>query len=256
MGMRDASGETVMQHSDTVDPAEIGKFDEMAATWWDTEGDFKPLHRMNPIRLDFIRDQVCAQFARDPRAMRPLDGLRVIDVGCGGGLLSEPLARMGASVTGIDAGEAAIAVAREHAAAQGIDIDYRPITSDALAAEGAQCEVVTAMEIVEHVADVPAFIASLNALLAPGGLLVMSTINRTARSYATAIAGAEVILRWLPRGTHDWAKFPTPTELTAALEQVGLSVVDETGFHYSVLGDRWSRTEDMSVNYALVAEKR
>ncbi|MCL4142678.1 UNVERIFIED_CONTAM: hypothetical protein GTU68_008646 [Idotea baltica] len=216
----------------------------MSDSWWDPEGDFKPLHGMNPIRLDFIRDQVCAQF-----------GLKVIDVGCGGGLLAEPLFRMGGTITGIDAGSAAITAAREHAAFQGFEIDYRATTSDVLAAEGAQFDVVTAMEVVEHVADVPAFITSLSALLAPGGIVIISTINRTARSYLSAIAGAELVMRWLPRGTHDWNKFPTPTELAANLEESGLKVVDETGFHYSLLADRWSRTEDLSVNFALVAEK-
>ena len=241
--------------TETVDTAEIGKFDRMAATWWDPEGEAKPLHRMNPIRLDYIRDHVCAQYGRDPEAIRPLSDLSVVDVGCGGGLLCEPMARLGASVTGVDASAEAIAVARDHAALHGLTIDYRSDAAAALVAEGAQFDVVLAMEIVEHVADIPAFLRDVAALAKPGALIFLSTLNRTAKSYALAIGAAEYVLRWLPRGTHDWNKFPTPTELEAALVAAGLTVVDDTGFSYAPLRDKWSRSKDMSVNYALVAEK-
>ncbi len=241
--------------TETVDAAEIGKFDRMAATWWDPDGEAKPLHRMNPIRLDYIRDHVCAQYGRDPNRIRPFDGLDIVDVGCGGGLLCEPMARLGASVTGVDASAEAIAVARDHADTHGLNIEYRADPADALVREGAQFDVVLAMEIVEHVADIPAFLKDVTALAKPGGLIFLSTLNRTAKSYALAIGAAEYVLRWLPRGTHDWNKFPTPKELEAALVDAGLTVVDDTGFTYAALRDTWSRSDDMSVNYALVAEK-
>lgn len=241
--------------TDTIDAAEIGKFDRMAATWWDPDGEAKPLHRMNPVRLDYIRDQVCAQYGRDPDAIRALDGLSIVDVGCGGGLLCEPMARLGAAVTGVDASQEAIAVARDHADEHGLTIDYRADDAGALVREGVQFDVVLAMEIVEHVADIPAFLADVSALAKPGALVFLSTLNRTAKSYALAIGAAEYVLRWLPRGTHDWNKFPTPAELEAALEAAGLPVVDETGFSYAPITDKWSRTTDLSVNYALLAEK-
>ncbi len=241
--------------TDTVDAAEIGKFDRMAATWWDAEGEAKPLHRMNPIRLDYIRDHVCAQYGRDPDVIRPFEGLNIVDVGCGGGLLCEPMARMGGGITGVDASAEAIAVARDHADAHGLTITYRADPAAALVAEGTQFDVVLAMEIVEHVADIPSFLQDVTALAKPGALVFFSTLNRTAKSYALAIGAAEYFLRWLPRGTHDWNKFPTPAELEAALVEAGLVVVDDTGFTYAALRDRWSRTKDMSVNYALVAEK-
>jgi len=241
--------------TETVDAAEIGKFDRMAATWWDPEGEAKPLHRMNPIRLDYIRDHVCAQYGRDPEMIRAFDGLNIVDVGCGGGLLCEPMARLGASVTGVDASAEAIAVARDHAETHGLTIDYRADPADVLVREGAQFDVVLAMEIVEHVSDIPTFLADVAALAKPGGLVFLSTLNRTAKSFALAIGAAEYVLRWLPRGTHDWNKFPTPKELETALVEAGLTVVDDTGFSYAPLRDKWSRSKDMSVNYALVAEK-
>lgn len=241
--------------TDTVDAAEIGKFDRMAATWWDPEGEAKPLHRMNPVRLDYIRDHVCAQYGRDPAVIRPFAELELVDVGCGGGLLCEPMARLGAEVTGVDASAEAIAVARDHADEHGLTIDYRSDAAAALVEEGARYDVVLAMEIIEHVADTPAFLADVAALAKPGALIFLSTLNRTAKSYALAIGAAEYILRWLPRGTHDWNKFPTPQELEAALVDAGLKVVDDTGFSYAPVTDRWTRTKDMSVNYGLVAEK-
>lgn len=241
--------------SETIDNAEIEKFDRMAATWWDPDGDMKPLHRMNPVRLDFIRDHVCAQYGRDPEAIRPFEEVDIIDVGCGGGLLCEPMARLGATVTGVDAAYEAIAVARDHADTHGLSVDYRNEPAATLVDQGVQFDVVLAMEIVEHVADMSAFLLDVAALTKPGGLVFVSTLNRTAKSYALAIGAAEYLLRWLPRGTHDWNKFPTPKELEAALESAGLSVVDDTGFVYAPLRDHWSRSTDMAVNYALVAEK-
>ncbi len=239
----------------TVDAGEIGKFDRMAATWWDPEGEAKPLHRMNPVRLDYIRDHISMQFDRDPQAIRSLDGLTVLDVGCGGGLLCEPMARLGASVTGVDASTEAIVVARDHARLHGLDIAYRADSADRLVQENAQFDVVLAMEIVEHVADIPAFLSDIAAMVKPGGLVFLSTLNRTAKSYALAIGAAEYLFRWLPRGTHDWNRFPTPVELETALEEAGLKVVDDTGFSYAALRDTWSRSKDLSVNYAMVAEK-
>jgi len=241
--------------TETVDSAEIGKFDRMAATWWDPEGEAKPLHRMNPVRLDYIRDHICAQYGRDPRSIRPFSGLDIVDVGCGGGLLCEPMARLGAAVTGVDASGEAISVAHEHGREHGLEIEYRNDAAATLVSEGAHFDVVLALEIVEHVADIPAFLSDVAALAKPGALVFLSTLNRTAKSYALAIGAAEYVLRWLPRGTHDWNKFPTPNELEAALVSAGLTVVDDTGFSYAALRDRWSRTKDMSVNYALVAEK-
>lgn len=244
----------MMQHDGgTVDAAEVGKFADLAAVWWDPDGDFRPLHRMNPIRLDYLRDHICAQFGRDPDALKPLSGLSILDVGCGGGLLCEPLARMGADVTGIDAAEEGIAAAKAHAAEMGLRIDYRAMTAEALAEADKRFDAVVAMEIVEHVSDLDAFARALGALVEPGGLVALSTLNRTPQSYALAIVGAEYILRWLPRGTHDWNRFPTPAELGASLMQGNLHVVDETGFGYNPLGDTWRRSDDLSVNYAVVA---
>ncbi len=237
----------------TVDEGEVGKFAALAETWWDPDGAFRPLHRMNPIRLDWLRDHLCGQFGRDPSGLAPLKGLRVLDVGCGGGLLSEPLARMGATVMGIDAAEEGVMAARAHAGAMGLEIEYRAVTAEALAEEGMRFDAVLALEIVEHVADLPAFASALGDLVEPHGLVALSTLNRTARSYALAIVGAEYILGWLPRGTHDWNRFPTPEDLRMALAGGGLQVVDETGFIYNPLSDDWRRGEDVSVNYGVVA---
>ncbi len=237
----------------TVDSSEVDKFAALAATWWDADGPFRPLHRMNPVRLDWLRDHLCGQFGRDPKERNALSGLRVLDVGCGGGLLSEPLARMGATVTGIDAAEEGVLAARAHAGAMGLKIDYRAVTAEELAGEGARFDAVLALEIVEHVADLPAFAEALGALVEPEGLVALSTLNRTARSYALAIVGAEYVLGWLPRGTHDWNRFPTPQELRTILAEGGLSVVDEAGFSYNPLADTWSRSGDLSVNYGLIA---
>ena len=240
----------------TVDPAEIAKFEAMAADWWAPEGKFKPLHAMNPCRIGYIAGQAAMEFGRDRKPRRPFEGLSLADIGCGGGLAAEPLARLGFDVTGFDAAAESLGVARAHAASMGLAIDYRNETAEAAAARGAQFDVVTALEIVEHVADIPAFCAALSALVKPGGALFMSTLNRTAKSWASAIVGAEYILGWLPRGTHDWNKFPTPEELEAALAEAGLTVVDATGMKPDLKRGGWlTDAEDLSVNYLTMAIK-
>lgn len=240
----------------SIDPAEVAKFEAMAAEWWDEGGKFKPLHMMNPIRLDYIVTQIATEFARDRRGPRPLDGLRLLDIGCGGGLVAEPMARLGAAVTGADAAEANIAVARIHAEQQGLEIDYRATTAESLAADGTAFDVVLALEIVEHVADPAAFLATCAQLLKPGGLLIASTLNRTPQSFAAAIIGAEWIMRWLPRGTHEWRRFITPDELAGMAEQAGLVVIDRAGMVFNPLLWDWRLSDrDLSVNYTLSARK-
>lgn len=234
----------------TVDPAEVAKFEAMAAEWWDPAGKFKPLHMLNPCRLDYICAQIAAEFDRDLSSRQPFAGLRLLDIGCGGGLLSEPMARLGAEVVGADAAPRNIPVAQVHAAQMGLTIDYRNTTAEAMAAEGEQFDVVLNMEVVEHVADPLAYLTACHDLLKPGGLHICSTINRNPKSYAMAIVGAEVVMRWLPRGTHDWSKFITPDELFALLEQAGLKPVDRKGFVFNPLSWSWSlSSRDLSVNY-------
>lgn len=241
----------------SVDPAEVAKFEAMAAEWWDPNGKFRPLHRMNPCRLDYIVSQVAGEYGRDTGAARPFEGLRLLDVGCGGGLLSEPMARLGATVTGIDASEGTTGVAAAHAAQSGLAIDYRQMTAEDLAASGARFDVILAMEVVEHVADPASFLATCRALLADGGLLVCSTLNRTAKSFGAAIVGAEWLLRWLPRGTHDWNKFLTPDELWSAMEGAGLEPVDRKGMVFDPVAWDWSLSErDLAVNYVVTALRR
>jgi 2-polyprenyl-6-hydroxyphenyl methylase/3-demethylubiquinone-9 3-methyltransferase len=232
----------------------VRKFGELAHEWWDPDGKFRPLHRFNPVRLAYIRDVVTRHFGRDVKAGKPFAGLRLLDIGCGGGILCEPMARLGAAVVGIDPSETNTDVARLHAGRAGLDIDYRATTAEALAGSGEGFEVVLAMEVVEHVADMSAFIASASALLKAGGLLFVATINRTPKAFALAIVGAEYLLRWLPRGTHDYSKLVRPAELEAALAEAGLIVHDRTGVRYNPLTDRWSRSSDMDVNYMVVAE--
>ena len=239
----------------TVDADEVARFSALAAEWWDFGGKMGVLHKFNPVRLGFIRDAVCRRLGRDPKRLDSLSGLRILDIGCGGGLLSEPLARLGAAVVGADPAQANIAAAKLHAGAGGLAIDYRATTAEALADAGESFDVVLAMEVVEHVADVNLFVRLSAAMVKPGGLMIAATLNRTLKSFALAIVGAEYILRWLPRGTHQWDKFVTPNELEIALELGGLRVIDETGVVYNPLADQWRLASDMDVNYMLVAER-
>jgi 2-polyprenyl-6-hydroxyphenyl methylase/3-demethylubiquinone-9 3-methyltransferase len=237
-----------------VDPAEVGKFDRMAARWWDPKGPAEPLHKLNPCRLDYVCAQIAAQFDRDRRTPQPFAGLDILDVGCGGGLISEPMARLGATVTGLDAAEAAIAAAQAHARESGLDITYRADTAETLSAEGGAFDAILALEVVEHVPDPAALLVTLSQLLRPGGLVILSTLNRTPASFLKAIVGAEWVMGWLPRGTHDWRRFVTPEELSRMAEAAGLAPVDRMGMAYAPLSDRWSLTpRDLSANYLLTA---
>lgn len=249
--------ENMSSSPSTVDAAEIAHFTAMADEWWDATGKFAPLHAMNPTRLHFIRDHVAAHYGRDTTMREPLNGLTLLDIGSGGGLMCEPMARLGAKVTGVDAAEKNTHIARLHAEQMGLDIDYHHSTAEALAAEGKQYDIVFALEIVEHVADVEAFLAAVSALVKPGGLLFMSTINRTAKAYATAIIGAEYIMRWLPKGTHHWNKFLKPSELILPLEQHGITTRDVQGMVYNLFNASWSLSPTaLDVNYIFAAEKR
>lgn len=246
----------IAAHHNTVDDAEIAHFTAMADEWWDAKGKFKPLHQMNPLRLQFIRDHIAAHHGRAATASRPLDGLSLLDIGSGGGLLCEPLTRLGATVTGVDAAAKNIEIAKIHAQQMGLNIDYRHSTAEALASAGEQYDVVLAMEIVEHVADVDAFLAAISALVKPNGLLFMSTLNRTAKSYAMAIVGAEYVLRWLPKGTHHWKKFLKPSELILPLEQHGIRTADLQGMVYEPFSANWRLdTQNLDVNYVFVGRK-
>ncbi|GGE19391.1 3-demethylubiquinone-9 3-methyltransferase [Gemmobacter megaterium] len=246
-----------MSTVNTVDPAEVAKFEAMAAEWWDPSGKFKPLHMLNPCRLDYICTQIAAEFGRDLRADRPLAGLRLLDIGCGGGLLAEPMARLGADVVGADAAERNIPVARIHAEQSGLPIEYRHTTAEALAAAGERFDVVLNMEVVEHVADPLGYLTACHDLLKPGGLMVCSTLNRNLKSYMMAIVGAEQIMRWLPRGTHEWSKFITPDELYDLLRRAGLDPVDRKGMVFNPLGWSWSLSDrDLSVNYVTTSLRR
>jgi len=236
----------------TVDEGEIERFSRIAEEWWDPKGKFAPLHRLNPLRLGYIRDRAAAHWRRDPLGGSPLEGLSLLDIGCGGGLLCEPATRLGAAVTGIDAADRNIATARLHAERQGLAIDYREATAEALTAEGRQFDIVLALEIVEHVADVDLFLKSCGRLAKPGGLVFLSTLNRTAKAWALAIAGAEYMLRWLPRGTHDWRKFLKPSEVVRGLRMGGVEAQEIVGVVYSPLSRAWSlNARDLDVNYML-----
>lgn len=244
-------------HQSTIDPAEVAKFEAMAAEWWDPNGKFKPLHMLNPCRLDYITQQIAAEYDRNLTESNAFDGLRILDIGCGGGLLAEPMARLGATVIGADAAERNIPVAQVHAAQAGLLIDYRHTTAEAMAEAGEQFDVVLNMEVVEHVADPLMYLTACQQLLKPGGLHICSTINRNPKSYMFAIFGAEVVMRWLPKGTHEWNKFITPDELFALMTQAGLDPVDRTGFVFNPVSWSWSLSDrDLSVNYVTAAIKR
>lgn len=239
-----------------VDPREVAKFEAMAAEWWDPGGKFRPLHLMNPCRLDYVVGQIAAEFGRDPAADAPFAGLRLLDLGCGGGLVAEPMARLGAEVVGADPSEGTVPVARVHAAQSGLAIDYRETTAEALAAAGESFDVVLTLEVVEHVPDPAAYLGVAAELLRPGGLAVVSTLNRTSKAWALAVVGAERVLRWLPPGTHDWQRFVTPEELSEMLGAAGLEVVDRTGMVFDPLRGRWRLDPaDLAVNYAVTAVK-
>jgi 2-polyprenyl-6-hydroxyphenyl methylase/3-demethylubiquinone-9 3-methyltransferase len=250
-----------MPDSASIDPAEVAKFSAMAAEWWDPSGKFAPLHKFNPVRLGFIRDQAAALFGRDTRSLRPFEGLSLLDIGCGGGLLSEPMSRLGFAVTGADASEKNIGTAKAHAAQSGLlqgerAINYRATSAETLAAEGLSFDVVLNMEVVEHVADVPAYLAACTALVRPGGLTFVATLNKTLKSLALAKIGAEYVLNWLPHGTHDWNRFISPTELQKSLEETGLTILKMQGVSFDPLKWDWRLSNDVDVNYMLVAERR
>ena len=243
-----------MSGATTVDPTEIAKFEAMAAEWWDPNGKFKPLHMLNPCRLDYITSQIAAEYDRDLETQFPFKGLRLLDIGCGGGLLCEPMARLGATVVGVDAAAGNIPVARTHAAQSGLEIDYRHTTAEALAEAGERFDVVLNMEVVEHVSDPLAYLTACRTLLKPGGLHICSTINRNPKSFAMAIVGAEYVMRWLPKGTHGWSKFITPDELCDLMRQAGLDPVDRKGFQFNPISWTWCLSDrDLSVNYVTAA---
>ncbi|XP_062228071.1 ubiquinone biosynthesis O-methyltransferase, mitochondrial-like [Phragmites australis] len=251
---RSGGGPTVS----SLNPTEVAKFAAIAETWWDFDGPFKPLHLMNPIRISFIRSTLCRHFRRDPYSSMPLEGLKVIDVGCGGGILSEPLARMGATVTAIDAVDKNIKIASIHAASDPTtaSIEYCCTTAEKLVKEKRQFDAVISLEVIEHVANPLEFCESLSALTVPNGATVVSTINRSMRAYATAIVAAEYILNWLPKGTHEWSKLVTPEELVLMLQKASISVQEMAGFVYNPLRGEWSLSDDISVNYIAFGIKK
>lgn len=239
----------------TIDSEEVARFSAMAEEWWDPTGKFKPLHKFSPVRLGYIKEHVCRHFGRDPMATDAFKGLRCLDIGCGGGLLSEPMARLGADVVGADPSETNIEIARLHMKTSGLEIDYRAETAEALAAAGETFDVVFNMEVVEHVADVPLFLEATAQMVRPGGLMFVATINRTLKAYALAIVGAEYVLRWLPKGTHSYEKLVRPSEIEGPLQTAGLTMIDRCGVTYNPLTDTWARSRDMDVNYMLLAER-
>src|SRR5688572_4984813 len=239
----------------SIDPDEVEQFARLGAQWWNPRGPMAALHKFNPVRLGYIRDQAVAHSSRDPKKLDCLSGLRILDIGCGGGILSEPLARLGAQVVGADPSEENVAVAAAHAKDSGVSVDYRATTAEDLATQREQFDLVLAMEVVEHVTNVDGFVAACASMVKPGGLMIAATLNRTMKSFALAIVGAEYILRWLPRGTHQWDKFVTPEELERALVAGGLGVTAERGVIYNLLADRWQLSDDMDVNYMMVAAR-
>jgi 2-polyprenyl-6-hydroxyphenyl methylase/3-demethylubiquinone-9 3-methyltransferase len=242
-----------LRETSTADPQEIERFAAQAKAWWDPEGSFRPLHRLNPTRLGFIRQHLVAHFGRNTASLRPFEGLSLLDIGCGGGLITEPMSRLGFTVTGIDADAEAITVAREHAHAIGLSIDYRVATADSVADTEQSFDAVLALEIIEHVADPAVFLRYAGALVRPGGAFIGATLNRTARSFALAVIGAEYVLGWLPRGTHDWRKFVRPSELVLGLRRNGLHVAELAGVSYDPAAGDWSLSRDLEVNYMVMA---
>ncbi len=239
----------------SIDPAEVEKFSAIASEWWNPDGKFAPLHRFNPVRLRFIRDTAARHFARSSQNLRPFDGLNLLDIGCGGGLLSEPMARLGFSVTGADASEKNVQIARAHATASGVAVDYRSTSAEALAAAGESFDVVLNMEVVEHVADLKLYLDSCARLVRPGGIMFVATLNKTLKAFALAKIGAEYVLGWLPRGTHDWSRFIEPKKLGAMLQQAGLKVGAMQGMSFDPLAWDWRLSNDIDVNYIIVAER-
>ncbi|MTI04515.1 bifunctional 2-polyprenyl-6-hydroxyphenol methylase/3-demethylubiquinol 3-O-methyltransferase UbiG [Roseibium denhamense] len=239
----------------TIDNAEVDRFSAMAAEWWNPTGKFKPLHKFNPVRLSYIKQEVCRQFDRDPKSPTAFEGLRFLDIGCGGGLLSEPMARLGADVVGSDPSEMNIEIAKTHMRQSGLEIDYRTETAEQLAAAGETFDVVLNMEVVEHVADVPLFLTATSQMVRPGGMMFIATINRTLKAYALAIVGAEYVLRWLPKGTHSYDKLVRPEEIETPLNASGLNIIDRSGVSFNPLADTWRQSRDMDVNYMMLAER-
>ncbi len=239
----------------TIDDDEVARFSRVSGQWWNERGPMAALHKFNPLRLAYIRDRAAEHFGRDAKKLGSLSGLRILDIGCGGGILSEPLARLGAAVVGADPSPDNIAVAQRHATQSALTIDYRCATAEALVEAGETFDVLLAMEVVEHVADVGLFVGLAAEMVKPGGLMFVATLNRTMKSFALAIVGAEYILRWLPRGTHQWDKFVTPNELEIAIARGKMQIIHETGVIYNLLADRWQLSTDMDVNYMIVAEK-
>nr|WP_316170999.1 bifunctional 2-polyprenyl-6-hydroxyphenol methylase/3-demethylubiquinol 3-O-methyltransferase UbiG [Bradyrhizobium sp. SZCCHNRI1058] len=254
MTMPQDSRSTSVPSGSTVDPAEIAKFSKLSETWWDPKGKMAPLHKINPLRLTYIRDAACRKFERNAKSLNCLSGLRMLDIGCGAGLLCEPFTRLGAQVVGVDPSASNIAAARLHAEKGHLSIDYRCTTIEEMDPRE-RFDIVLAMEVVEHVTDVSAFLGRCAAVLKPGGMMVVSTLNRNWKSFALAVVGAEYVLRWLPRGTHEWSKFVTPDELTKYLLDNRLVITEQSGVVYSPFADRWSLSTDMDVNYMMVAEQ-
>lgn len=239
----------------TIDQSEVDRFSAMAVEWWNPSGKFKPLHKFNPVRLTYIKEQVCQRFDRDMADPKAFKGLRFLDIGCGGGLLCEPMARLGAEIVGADASEVNIEVAKIHAAQSDLKIDYRAVTAEALAEAGEKFDVILNMEVVEHVADVNLFMGKCADMVKPGGLMFVATINRTMKAKALAIFMAENVLRWLPKGTHQYEKLVRPEELEAPLNEHGMRIIDRTGVFYNPLSDSWNKSSDMDVNYMVLAER-
>jgi 2-polyprenyl-6-hydroxyphenyl methylase/3-demethylubiquinone-9 3-methyltransferase len=249
-------GSKVRVTSDTVDPQEIEYFAAQAEAWWDPEGPFRPLHRLNPTRLGFIRQHLAPHFGRSVSSLRPFEGLALLDIGCGGGLVAEPMSRLGFAVTAVDADEHAIAIARAHAEAAGLSIDYRIATAESMTGAGQHFDVVLALEIIEHVADPDVFLGYLGALVRQGGAFIAATLNRTAQSFAAAVVGAEYLFGWLPRGTHDWRKFVRPSELVLGLRRNGLNPTELAGVSYDWSRGEWSLSRNLEVNYMVMAVRR